>query len=169
MSQHLSSEQISNWLIGERTADEEAHVHGCATCRAEIGRMEETFAMFRESLPPLAYARGSEPSRDRQGAGRTVRIAVALAASILAAVLFLPRPAPVPSATPFVAIPYVAPLAPYERTSVVRMNIPVAALVAAGFTVHGADPGATLTADVIVGQDGRAHAVRLTSNRSVIQ
>jgi hypothetical protein len=56
-----------------------------------------------------------------------------------------------------------------ERTSVTRMNIPLAALVAAGFTVRGVDPGATLTADVLVGQDGRAHAVRLTSNRSVIQ
>lgn len=162
MSQHLSDEQISNWMIGERTADDEAHVRECAECRCEVRRMEETFGLFRESLPPLAYARGSER-------GRSVRIAVALAASTLAAVVLLQRPAPIPSAAPFVAIPYVAPLAPYERTSVVRMNIPVAALVAAGFAVHGADPGATLAADVIVGQDGRAHAVRLTSNRSVIQ
>lgn len=162
MSQHLSDEQISNWLIGERTADDEAHVRECAVCRGEIARMEETFALFRESVPPFAYARGSER-------GRPARVAIALAAPILAAVLFLLGPAPVPSAAPFVAIPYVAPIAPYERTSVVRVNIPVAALVAAGFAVHGADPGATLTADVIVGQDGRAHAVRLTSNRSVIQ
>jgi hypothetical protein len=162
MSQHLSDEQISNWMIGERTADGEAHVRACAACRGEIARVEETFALFRESLPPLAYARGSER-------GRAVRIAVALAASVLIAALFLQWSAPVRPSAPFVAIPYVAPLAPYERTSVVRVNVPVAALVAAGFAVHGADPGATLAADVIVGQDGRAHAVRLISNRSVIQ
>jgi hypothetical protein len=165
MSQHLSDEQISNWLIGERTADAEAHLRECAACRGEIARMEETFALFRESLP----LRGSEPSRDRRGAVRPIRIAVALAASILSAALLFLRPAPTPSPAPFVAIPYVAPLAPYERTSVVRLNIPVAALVAAGFTVQGADPGATVSAEVIVGQDGRAHAVRLISNRSLIQ
>jgi hypothetical protein len=162
MSRHLSDVQISNWMIGERTADSEAHVRACGACRGEITRMEETFALFRESLPPLAYARGSER-------GRAARIGVAVAASVLVAALFLQRPAPVPPSAPFVAIPYVAPPAPYERTSVVHMNIPVAALVAAGFAVHGADPGAMLAADVIVGQDGRAHAVRLISKRSVIQ
>ena len=53
-------------------------------------------------------------------------------------------------------IPYVAPLAPYERTQVVRMSVPVTALIAAGFEVHARDIGAAVRADVLIGQDGRA-------------
>jgi hypothetical protein len=67
------------------------------------------------------------------------------------------------SEQPFIPIPYVAPLAPYERAEIVRMNLPVAALIAAGFTMRTNDPGTQVEADVIVGQDGRARAVRLVS------
>ena len=70
---------------------------------------------------------------------------------------------PPESEQPFVQIPYVAPLAPYERTQVVRMEVPVSALIAAGFQMRTADPGAHAEADVVVGQDGRARAVRLVS------
>jgi hypothetical protein len=64
-------------------------------------------------------------------------------------------------------VPYVAPLAPYERTETVRMDVSVAALIAAGFDVHIADAGAALPADVIIGQDGRPVAIRLiTAARS---
>jgi hypothetical protein len=65
---------------------------------------------------------------------------------------------------PFVAIPYVAPLAPYERAEVVRMQLPVSALMAAGLRVGAVDPGAQVMADVLVGQDGRARALRLVTS-----
>jgi hypothetical protein len=68
---------------------------------------------------------------------------------------------------PFVPIPYVTPLAPYERADVVRVNLPVTALVAAGVPVSTAAPSLTMQADVIVGQDGRAHAIRLVSTAGV--
>jgi len=67
------------------------------------------------------------------------------------------------SEQPFVPIPYVLPPAPDERVEVVRMELPVAALIAAGLEVRTADPGAQAEADVIFGQDGRARAVRLVS------
>ena len=75
---------------------------------------------------------------------------------------------PVPQALaepdePFVPIPYVTPLAPYERADIVRVDLPVTALIAAGLSVQVAEPGATAQVDVVVGQDGRAHAVRLVS------
>jgi hypothetical protein len=72
---------------------------------------------------------------------------------------------------PFVEIPYVAPLAPYERASVVRMDVSVDALVASGFQLQGQRPGNSVMADVLVGQDGRAHAIRLltNSNGSAVQ
>jgi len=64
---------------------------------------------------------------------------------------------------PFVPIPYVLPPAPYERVEVVRMMVPVAELIAAGFQMQTSDQGAEAEADVMVGQDGRPRAVRLIS------
>ncbi len=61
-------------------------------------------------------------------------------------------------------IPYVAPLAPYGRIRMLRMDVPVTALIAAGFEVHARDIGAAVTADVLFGQDGRAYATRRVPN-----
>jgi hypothetical protein len=94
---------------------------------------------------------------------------VALTSMLAVAAVLLRQAVPAVEERPFLAVPYVAPLAPYERASVVRMDVPVAALIAAGFEVHGAEPGGMLSADVLVGQDGRMHAVRLISSGSVIQ
>ena len=74
-----------------------------------------------------------------------------------------PLPSPKPAAVeepPFLSIPYAVPLAPEEPTAVVRMEIPVPALIAAGFKVGVSDPGAIVEADVLVSQDGRARAIR---------
>jgi hypothetical protein len=97
----------------------------------------------------------------------------AIAASIAIVMLATRSPQPpapaAPSAAPqefeqpFVSIPYVAPLGPYERAEIVRMNLPVAALISAGLPVRTSDAGAQVEADVLVGQDGRARAVRLVS------
>jgi len=64
---------------------------------------------------------------------------------------------------PFIAIPYTPPIEPYERTEVMRMDLPVTALIAAGLPMNMADPGEIVQTDVLVGQDGRARAVRLIS------
>lgn len=64
---------------------------------------------------------------------------------------------------PFLQIPYTVPLSPEERATVVRMEVPIAALIAAGFRVATPDPGGTVEADVLVSQDGRARAIRLNS------
>jgi hypothetical protein len=64
---------------------------------------------------------------------------------------------------PFIAIPYTLPLEPYERADVMRMDIPVAALIAVGLPMHMTDPASRARADVVVGQDGRARAIRLIS------
>ena len=66
---------------------------------------------------------------------------------------------------PFLPIPYTVPLAPEERATVVNMQVPVAALIAAGFEVATADPGAVVDADVLVSQDGRARAIRFNSKQ----
>jgi hypothetical protein len=43
------------------------------------------------------------------------------------------------------------------------MDVPVAALIAAGLPMKVHDMGANASADVLVGEDGRARAVRLIS------
>ena len=64
---------------------------------------------------------------------------------------------------PFVQIPYTLPLDPYERSTVMRMEMPVAALIAAGVPVTAVNAGGRARADVLVGEDGRARAVRVIS------
>jgi hypothetical protein len=64
----------------------------------------------------------------------------------------------------FLRIPYVVPPAPYERTEVLRMDVPVAALIAAGIKTDRL-AGETVSADVVVGQDDRPLAVGFPENR----
>jgi hypothetical protein len=91
--------------------------------------------------------------------------AAAIAAAVLVAAILLAarRSATTPARDerPFVPIPYTAPLSKYESASVVRVNVSVAALLAAGYEIPAADPSAIVTADVLVGDDGRPHAIRL--------
>ena len=75
----------------------------------------------------------------------------------------LPPPAASGVQAQFIGIPYLPPLDPRENSAVVRMNIRVAMLIAAGYRVT-ADPDAIVPADVLVGEDGRAHAVRMLSD-----
>jgi hypothetical protein len=91
---------------------------------------------------------------------------VALAALCALAALLLHRPAtvPRPAQAPFIAIPYVAPPAPYERTEIRRMDVPIAALLAAGLEVRAMGAGGSVRADVLIGQDGRPLAIRLVKN-----
>lgn len=184
MKNHLSSEEISQWVIGERSAEAMQHVAQCARCRLEVEGLQDTFTRFRESgrrwsdqvyagrfrMDELfMVAMDTEPRRNL-----VVRPwACAMAASVLVCALLLLRPAPISvqqpaperrAESPFLEIPYVAPLAPYERAQITRMDVPVAALIAAGFEVHVPDVGSTVKADVLFGQDGRAHAVRLVTD-----
>jgi hypothetical protein len=64
---------------------------------------------------------------------------------------------------PFVPVPYTIPPGPDERTTVVNMEIPVAALIAAGFEVPMLDPGSVVEAEVLVSEDGRIRAIRTGS------
>jgi hypothetical protein len=72
-------------------------------------------------------------------------------------------PKPVEDPTQFVTIPYTVPLDPRERVTVMRVDMPVSALVAVGLSDAPADPGGSAQADVVVGEDGRIRAIRLVS------
>jgi hypothetical protein len=87
---------------------------------------------------------------------------IALAAC-LSAFTMLQRTPAVPqlsAAQPFVNIPYTVPLAPEEPAEVWQAKIPVSALIAVGFHLESLDPSATVEAEILVSQDGRARAIR---------
>jgi protein TonB len=50
MSQHLSSQQISECLIGARDESAEGHVRECPACRARIETLAGPLALFRASV-----------------------------------------------------------------------------------------------------------------------
>jgi hypothetical protein len=50
MKEHLSSEQISKWIAGDRNPDDEQHLRECAQCSTEVARMDELLTEFRSSV-----------------------------------------------------------------------------------------------------------------------
>jgi periplasmic protein TonB len=50
MKQHLSSEQISRYLIGDTSPQETRHVGDCAACSVELARLKSSFSEFRGSV-----------------------------------------------------------------------------------------------------------------------
>lgn len=50
MNGHLSSEQLSRWMIGERADPQEEHIHDCPECAARLAGVESAIALFRASV-----------------------------------------------------------------------------------------------------------------------
>ena len=46
---HLSSEQISEWTLGERNAAVKRHLESCPTCHEEVLQLQEGLRVFRQS------------------------------------------------------------------------------------------------------------------------
>jgi hypothetical protein len=178
---------LAQWADGELPAAKaswiESHWEECADCRGERDRfqgLDGRLLSIGESI-----ASSAEPAAERlrflaridelEGAGRRPPAFLPPVTALLAAaavlVMWLPRPAPRAASNGwgfdqagFVAVPYVPPIASYERSSVVSMQIPVANLLAEGYSLAG-DPSSVVQADILLGEDGRMHAVRLAANR----
>jgi hypothetical protein len=145
-------------------------VAGCAECARFLEEQQALSAALQivasEEIPSAEEWGGRVMAEfDRNARSAKVRVlgwiaAVAVAAAACMAVLVTPKHANVPEEAQFLPIPYTVPMAPEEHATVVRMEIPVTALIAAGFRVPATDPGATVQADVLVSQDGRARAIR---------
>ncbi|HKE28955.1 MAG TPA: zf-HC2 domain-containing protein [Bryobacteraceae bacterium] len=167
MAQYADSDlapEQAEWLAG--------HLETCSDCRHAVTDFtvidRELIALGRslDSRNKLPHARErfvaklEDPLRRRLIGWVSTAAAVA-AALVLVAVTPHPKPPGVNRPMPrFATIPYLPPLDPRENATVVRMNIRVATLIAAGYRVT-ADPAAVVPADVLVGEDGRVHAVRL--------
>jgi hypothetical protein len=163
MSSHLSEEQIAEWIAGEKGGEAGQHMWECPDCAADVERARKALLLFRNSGHACAEYWRMQPAvrPARRAGGWTLVAAGAVATSILAAAIILHSPSARPAQPAqevFLRIPYVVPPAPYERTEVVRMEVPVAALIAAGFRTTAA-AAESVSADVLVGQDGRPLAV----------
>jgi hypothetical protein len=66
MNEHLSPEDISRWLAGERSSELQRHIGECDECSARLDRRESALAEFRgaahdwsaaqsASAPPIAW------------------------------------------------------------------------------------------------------------------
>jgi hypothetical protein len=160
-----------------QSAQLSAHLQACAECRETLERLvrfDRELTAWGESV----NSRNPAPSNDRNRLAAEMAPVAATnpwlhwlppAAAALAIALALhsvPQPerpfVPYREPAPFVQIPYSPPLDPRENAAIVRMNIRVATLIAAGYRVTG-DPDTIVPADVLVGEDGRAHAVRVLS------
>lgn len=61
----------------------------------------------------------------------------------------------------FTEVPFAAPLDTGERAQLVRVSMPVTTLASWGFNMDASDPDRVVNADVVVGENGLARAVRL--------
>jgi hypothetical protein len=86
MNRHLSSEDFSEWLIGEpgeRTPEREAHLRVCAECAAELDRIQAPIALLRGAVREWSANedRGMVPIAERTHArGLWLRLAATAAA-----------------------------------------------------------------------------------------
>ena len=164
---------LMEWARGNPPAPEVvSHLEECPPCARFLeGQRALSAAMASlaaEPAPPAEQfqARVMAEFDKVQPARRPMLrwvLAGALAASVILGAVWSSRsvPAPVAVSEPgFVPIPYTVPLSPEEPATVWRMEIPVSRLRAVGYRVQASDPGAVVEADVLVGQDGRAHAIR---------
>jgi hypothetical protein len=174
-------ELMAGFVDGELAAGESewlgGHLGTCAECRATLAAFAEIDSeltgwgeRLESAAPPPPGAREQLAAKlgSRPAGRRAIRwaAAAAIAAALVAAVVIPHSKKPVGAGrdpAQFVAIPYLPPLDPRENAAIVRMNIRVATLIAAGYRVAG-DPNAVVPADVLVGEDGRAHAVRVLSD-----
>lgn len=165
MSRHLSDNQIADWIAGSQSGEAENHLRECAQCAKDVDRTREALSLFRESGIQSAAYWQVQPAGRRSWSWAP--LVAATAALILVVALRHRTAAPPPAAPPiqevFMRIPYVVPPAPYERTEIVRMDVPVAALIAAGIKMDRL-AGETVSADVLVGQDDRPLAVGFPEN-----
>ena len=49
MYRHLDSEDVDQWLVGERNPAAEDHLRDCAECRSEVARLESALTGFCDS------------------------------------------------------------------------------------------------------------------------
>ncbi len=107
MKQHLSPQQINQWVVGERCTEAQQHMLDCPECRAEAVRLEGALGDFRGAVRRWSNGELCAPpqidwEKSRPGSWLGWRNLAMLAAAVilcLAAVLFATRFTPSHPAT----------------------------------------------------------------------
>jgi hypothetical protein len=120
-------------------------------------------AMDTGGPPPSLEAALMKELRRRRVIWWPLALEVLAAAAIIVMAIYS-RSAPAAN-DEFIAVPYASPIGPYERADLVRVNVPVTALAQWGLPVSTFNPNQRVDAEVVLGEDGLARAVRLVSNR----
>jgi hypothetical protein len=190
MSDHLTEDQMCRAVTGRSTIDELRHMAACAACRADVDRTGALLGAFRGAMTVWAEREATRTAVDAGAPvrGRVAwNPALGTAALVTACSLLIwqvrtgptdpagmessrgaaaARPASAaPGATAIVESEFF-PLAysnvPVTGGHIVRLEVPSASLAA-----FGVDPVDTVSprpdavlADVVVGEDGLARAVR---------
>jgi hypothetical protein len=82
VNQHLSEQQIDDWLIGLHPADVEEHLRSCPACADEVSRVAEPLALFGGAVRSWSeeQARPMRPAwRTAVSPGWVWRVGLALA------------------------------------------------------------------------------------------
>jgi hypothetical protein len=152
-----------------------SHVDGCPECSRFLEEQQALTAalgcLAASPLPGPDEFAGPvlawfDRARSAKSPLRRWTVAAGMAAALCLALLRLPAPKPAPPPPlqrPFVSMPYTVPLSPEEPASVARLQIPVEALIGAGFHIEPVNAAGVVEADVLISQDGRVRAIRPVS------
>lgn len=173
------------WMDHDLAADEQAwldqHLTTCEECPSLLNHLKaidgELTHLGRRlaaenPAPPGARAQISARFEQPEAQHNFFRLIPAVATAIAAGITLFsigigtPQKHTPPSGRAqnyFIEIPYLPPPSPQESLAVVRMEIRVGTLMSMGYRV-AADPEAIVPAEVLVGEDGRAHAVHVLSD-----
>jgi len=173
--EHLSTELLLRRLDGELTAGErdavEEHLGGCAGCRLELDNLSaissgiDKYSADLYQPAPVAQRRALSAALESKPARPKVYAALAMAASVILAVgLSLTHqqpPAPVPHAVDtFIALPDSNESLSSAGAVVMQVEVPRDAVALAGVPAGEGNSGGLVKAEVVVGADGLARAIR---------
>ena len=116
MNPHLTTQEIAEWIAGQKTAAMEEHLRGCEDCAATVERATEPLALFRTSVRALGdrqmgFARFVLPAERpvhpanpfRWGLAMATAVALMVAAIPVARHFHLVSPAATPVVVPTVS------------------------------------------------------------------
>ncbi len=130
----------------------------CGTLAAAVAG----FALLRPTEPPVTV-QAPAPTMSAVSSPPATASGERVAKQVVRHAHRRRAPKPDDDEAPFVPIPYTLPLDPREPVAMMRVAMPVTALVAVGLVAAAPDPSAFAQADVLVSKDGRIRALRLVS------
>ena len=107
MNTHLTSRQISEWVLGDYSREAELHLRACSLCREELSRFEASLKGFRSSVRHWSESQfpPHPPLQIKRNPARSWTMGLAWAAAVIVLCILLGRLShhPVPPSSTAVA------------------------------------------------------------------